>query len=209
MDDDCIITSGAIKTSWPASVIEKYLEVSNFIYNFLSFGKTARIPCRTMIKLDIYEDISHNSRCDGNDEISSCIFRSNPYMNAEEWYDWAWFRWEIDENTEHDIPGKIFAFVDLRYVEISQESLLEKGLNRSIYACIRSLKNIPSKMFPDSRILHKSVFEDNMDKYRLVEIESITNNCYVVPNFNSLIEGDYNEWIVLENRYGWGNHFST
>ena len=207
-DDDGIITSDAIKPNWPDSIIETHLEVSSFIYNFLSFGETTRIPCRTLIKLDIYKDISHNSRCDGNDEISSCIFRSNPYMNAEEWYDWAWFRWEIDDNTEHDIPGKIFSFVDLRYVEISEESLFEKGLNRSLYACIRSLKNIPSKIFPDSRILHKSVFEDNMDKYRLVEIESITNNCYVIPNFNSLIEEDYNEWIVLEDRYGWGNHFS-
>ena len=56
--------------------------------------------------------------------------------------------------------------------------------------------------------LDKSEFEDTMDKYRLVEIDSITNNCYVVPNFNSLIEEDYSEWIVLENRYCWGNHFS-
>ena len=207
MDDDEIIRSNAIKPTWPATVVETHLEVSNFIYNLLSFGVTTRIPCRTMIKLDLYEDTSCNSRCERYDEKASCIFRSNPYMNAEEWYDWAWFRWEIDETTEHDIPGKIFAFVDLRYVEITDECLFEKGLNRSIYACIRSLKDIPSKMFPDSRILHKSEFEDIMDKYRLVEIDSITNNCYVVPNFNSLIEDDYTEWIVLENRYGWGNHF--
>ena len=86
--------------------------------------------------------------------------------------------------------------------------MLEKGLNRSIYACIRSLKDVPSKMFPNSRILHKSEFEAHVDKCRLVGIDSITNNCYVVPNFNSLIENDYDEWIVLENRYGWGNHFS-
>ena len=83
MDEDDTITSDAIKPSWPDSVIETHLEVSNFIYNLLSFGKTKRIPCRTMIKLEIYEDISHNLRCEGNDEPSSCIFWSNPYMNAE------------------------------------------------------------------------------------------------------------------------------
>ena len=206
---DYTVTSGAVNSSWPSSVITKHMEVCNFIYNNLGLGESTRIPCKTMIKVDVCLDTSVNTRYTTNNDLkTSFIFRSNPYMNKEEWYDWAWFRWKFDDNEECDIPGKIFAFVDLEYIDVSEETLLEKGFNRSIYACIRSLDDVPSKLFSESRILHISQFEQHQDKYRLVEINSITNNCYVIPNIESLEEKEYNEWIVLENRYEWGNHFS-
>ena len=118
-------------------------------------------------------------------------------MNGEEWYDWAWFRWN-DEGTEKDVPARIYTFVDLRNVNISEPDLNQKGFSKSIYACIRSLVDLPTQLHKGGTNLFKSKFEDIPEKYRLIDVNSITGGCYVLPNFVSIEDEIFEEWVILE-----------
>ena len=204
MDDDLNLSSTAIKPNWKDSTTNTHLDVVRYVYKTLDFGRTIRIPCKTCLRIEVEEDHQGIS-VDKQNRIH--LFRSNPLMNQQEWYDWAWIRWH-DNGVESDVPGKIYCFVDLRSVNISEDELLQKGYCKSIYACIRSLKEHPTELFIGSKILFKSRFEDNPENYRLVKIDSITNSCYVIPNFYGLGSEDYDDWIVLKNRYKWGDHFT-
>ena len=69
------------------------------------------------------------------------------------------------------------------------------------------MKEHPKELFEGSKILFQSSYEEIPDKYRLVEVNCITNSCYVIPHFGNIEICDYSEWVVLENRYNWGDCF--
>ena len=206
MDMHHNITSSAITDEWKNSTLTKHLEVCLYIYNTLGLGHSIKIPCKNLYKKDINDPIDVNSEYN-NRNCNYHIFRSNPFMIKEEWYDWAWFRWDDEDGIECDVPANFFSFVDLRNIDVPDETLFTKGYSKSIYACIRSLKEHPKELFEVSKILFQSSYEEIPDKYRLVEVNCITNSCYVIPHFGSLEICDYSEWVVLENRYNWGDYF--
>ena len=86
-------------------------------------------------------------------------------MNGEEWYDWAWFRWN-DEDTENDVPTRIYMFVDIRNVNISELELNHIGFSKSIYACIRSLVELSTQLYKGGKIFSNRslrIFLKNID----------------------------------------------
>ena len=207
-DDNLNWCSSAITKQWTQSVINHHLQVAHFVCDALDILSLNEIPCKYVLRHHVdngdetVDDVAKNIL----ENVNVSLFRSNPSTNGEEWYDWAWFRWN-DEDTEKDVPARIYMFVDLRNVNISELELNQKGFSKSIYACIRSLVDLPTQLHKGRKILFKSKLEDIPDKYRLIDVNSITASCYVIPNFVSIEDEIFEEWIILENRYRWSEHF--
>ena len=50
-------------------------------------------------------------------------------------------------------------------------------------------------------------FETIPEIYRIIDVEIITEYCYGLPNIARLNETQFQKWIILENRYRWGQKF--
>ena len=206
LSEDTTVDSSLVKLGWTDHQIRKHAEVCQFVFNHLNFERKIRIPCKTLLKIEL-GNANRNCRKDEKDESRILIFHSNPFMNGQEWYDWAWIRWYNDEGDEFEVPAQILCIIDFRDIDIREDELFEKGLSKTMYACIRSLKEPPKVLFNESKISYHSAFEDIHETYRLVDVETITNSCYAIPNIQNFDSVDYDEWILLENRYIWSHHF--
>ena len=200
------ICSSLVSNNWTEPQIQKHIEVVTFVYNHINLGYSWIIPCKTLLKMEL-DDATKLCRELDLDDNGKHLFHSHPFFNKEEWYDWAYIRWYDNKGDEFDVPSQIFSFVDLRDVDIDDQVLSEKGLSKSIYACIRSLNESPKKCFSRSKIIFQSKFEDITNTYRLVEVSTISDRCYVIPNIKNRDDVEHEEWILLENRYTWGSHF--
>ena len=209
-DDNSTYCSSSIEKHWKQSVIDLHLEVVKFVVESLDTLSLNRIQCKNVVRIHIDNSVDHFDDLQ-NDELefsNVSLFRSNPSMNKEEWYDWAWFRW-IEGGLEKDVPARIYCFIDLRHTDISDEELQQKGFSKTIYACIRSLMDQPTLLTNGGKILTRSKFEDIPERYRLIDVNSIVGSCYVIPNFVSLEDDEFADWIIIQNRYKWGDHFTN
>ena len=198
-DEDGEISSSILNEISEKKRIKGYVRqfhkhIATFVFNYLNFDNKTRIPCRTMVRIENEND----------DELT--LLRSNPNHFNEEWYDWAWFNWE-DLGKQCVVPARIYCFVDLRNIVVSDELLELKNLKRTVYACIRSLNNTPTKLFTNSKLLHVCKWENFAGDYRFVELDTVSHACYVLPNINLLDDDNFDEWIILQNRYKWGEYF--
>ena len=109
-----------------------------------------------------------------------------------------------------EVPTIIFAFLDLRDVDLVQ--LRRSGLEPSIYAYICSLKEMPERSISTNIKIVKRVTLETLPNnglcFRYVNINAITRACYIVPNLTS--EDEINElpknWIFIESRTTWADH---
>jgi len=179
------------------STTTEHMDVINFIYDKMKPLSLRKIPCRYLLKTKVGTD--------GNTHL----FRSHPsFKKGESWYDWAWFRWLQDDSTVVDVPARIYSFVDLRNVSFEEADNFKDGYTSTIYACVRSLQNYPRELYRGSKILYTSKFELTEERYRLVDIESLNDFCYVIPNLATFdFQTHYDDWIIVANRYTWGDYF--
>ena len=198
MDGD--VTTSLVETleTGNDATLKQHLHVSNFLMKHLEGLKLDKIPCRSSIR---WVDGSENIE-DGD------LIRCHPSINGSEWYDWAWFRWE-NNGEVCDVPGRIFCFIDLTDITTNQEELRKCGLKKSMYACIRSFIKPPVPTFSGSEIVFSGEFETIPQTYRIVDVEIITGCCYGLPNIAQLKDTEFEKWIILENRYRWGQKFQT
>jgi hypothetical protein len=77
---------------------------------------------------------------------NEATFRGHPKYRGTAWHDWAYFKWEVDENSTALYPGKILFFCNLR--DIATGQAYEAG----IYVVIHSMQTVPTLLYP-SRFL--------------------------------------------------------
>ena len=68
----------------------------------------------------------------------------------------------------------------------------------------------PKVQFPhllEVKLFFLGEFETIPQIYRIVDVEIITGYCYGLPNILWLNETQFEKWIILENRYRWGQKF--
>ena len=196
-DNDVVSTAIDSSNICSNSTTTEHMDVINFIYDKMKPLSLRKIPCRYLLKTKVGTD--------GNTHL----FRSHPsFKKGESWYDWAWFRWLQDDSTVVDVPARIYSFVDLRNISFEEADNFKDGYTSTIYACVRSLQNYPRELYRGSKILYTSKFELTEERYRLVDIESLNDFCYVIPNLATFdFQTHYDEWIIVANRYTWGDYF--
>ena len=186
-DDQIMISNGIISS--------KHAVVFRKIYDrFSNLFDDGKIPCRT--------SVSNNN---------GIIFRaSEHFYDNTPWNDWAWIKWEYGPDIVKEVPAIIFAFLDLRDVDLVQLRL--SGLEPSIYAYVCSLKEMPERSISTNITIVKRVTLETLPNnelcFRYVNINTITRACYIVPNLTSedeIIELPKN-WIFVESRTSWADH---
>ena len=186
--DDQIMISNGIISSKHAVVFEKIYE------RFSNLFDDGKIPCRTSV-------LNNNG----------IIFRaSEHFYDNTPWNDWAWIKWEYGPDLVKEVPAIIFAFLDLRDVDLVQ--LRRSKLEPSVYANICSLKEMPERSISTNIKIVKRVTLETLPNnelcFRYVNINTISGACYIVPNLTSedeIIELPKN-WIFVESRTTWADH---
>ena len=90
-DDNLNWCSSAITKHWKQSVINHHLQVVHFVCDALDILSLNKIPCKNVLRhhVDNSDETVDDLEKKMLEDVNVSLFRSNPSMNGEEWYDWA------------------------------------------------------------------------------------------------------------------------
>ena len=146
------------------------------------------------------------------------IFRAHPnYKNTGGWYDWALFKWVLDDKSTIEVPGQIVMFLDLpepkETIELDNRSYIEHG---GLYALVESCASAMKDMNKRNRIHEikdkqvsvskkkKKVKEISDKCLYLVSVDTINNALCAIPNL-----GNNNfEFVILRPSTEWHKGFT-
>ena len=116
-------------------------------------------------------------------------FRAHPsYRSNKSWFDWANFKWE---GYDDGVPGRIFMFIDLRYVP-------DNPLGNDIFAIIQSAESIATSIQNDrAKDLKLCTFWKMEPKYRAISVNCISSPTYVINNFDNTKDINVNDDMQL------------
>lgn len=118
------------------------------------------------------------------------LFRAHPDYRSSlnPWFDWANFKWE---GIDHDVPGRIFMFLDLRNVP-------DNPLGNDIFVVIQSALSIAQNLQNNrAKDLKLCTFWTMEDKYRIISVDCISSPTYVMNNFDNTRHIDANDDMRL------------
>ena len=189
MDNNTII-AGTEKSSLIKS--DLFQNACIFLYNMLHDAfPHARIPCGT------YYKVSTNEK-----------YHAHPlFKGSESWFDWVTVSWSYSETDIREMPARIIAFVDLRYMKSDCNEY-----SKSLHACVISFTDVPKRPNRRDGIVHKGKLEtDDCGDfvYRLVEVESFVSPCFCVPDIENfeICDDKYVHWLTTSSRYQWSKYF--
>lgn len=163
---------------------------------FSSLFPNEQIPCRSSVFIQ-------------NQQI---IRATEIFYDGKPWNDWAWVQWDYGDLDMREVPAMIWCFIDLRSVD--SRDLEERGLDSSIYAYICSASDQPVLTnFRSISVVKKLSLEQHENElvFRLVNIDSLTKPCFVVPNLTTCeeqeLENIHTNWLYVDPRSTWSNHF--
>jgi len=135
------------------------------------------------------------------------VFRGHPMFRGKNWNDWAYFKWNSnDDNSSlseqsveaadetEDVPGRILFFVDARGMTNHPE------YSPGLYAVIQSMTKKPTSCGRHSFMLRGSV--NPKITFYLCHVDSIVDVAFVLPNV-----GMPNEYFVLRPPQHWPDLF--
>ena len=161
-----------------------------------------------------------------NTSISGCteyhrddlIFRAHPnYKGTGPWFDWAMFKWELEDGDTIDIPGQIVMFLWIpglnEPIEMDERSSIqEEGLYALVESCSTAMPHVSNcnriYELKDKKVItvkKRRKYHEVSDKcLYLVSVDTINNAIASVPNLGSK-EFDF---IVLRPSTEWHKGFT-
>ena len=139
------------------------------------------------------------------------IFRGHPnYRGKGPWRDWVMVNWNVG-----DYPAQIWAFLDLREMDIDGEVELDDGtvVGKNVYAVVESCNYIDegdsplSDIFTPLKLETQAVDADGTvmtRKFYLVDVETFKEPIVVIPNV-----GTKDEYLLMAGRSTWHEDFIT
>ena len=124
------------------------------------------------------------------------IFRGHPNYRGRPWHDWAYFKWESENQTVSEYPGMIYFFCDLRQINVHPRT--HNNFEPGIYAVIHSMHNIPT-FVNQSRLLRKGNLSTR-SIFEICDVESLSKPAFVVNNI-----GVINTYIIIPDRKSWSS----
>jgi hypothetical protein len=124
------------------------------------------------------------------------IFRGHPNYRGRPWHDWAFFKWQSDNGTVSEYPGKIYFFCDLRNIVVNED--LPCQFPPGIYAVIHSMHNVPTLVF-QSRLLRKGSLSAN-SSFEICDVDTLSKPAFVVNN-----DGQVNSFFIIPDRKSWSS----
>jgi hypothetical protein len=143
------------------------------------------------------------------------IIRGHPkYRNGQSWNDWVIIEWLPSSGNEDSgspslVEGQIYGFLDLTEFNFNRgpgelTHVLENGTCGQ-YAIVHSLRS-PARQSYENSIVKKGLLElaaDGSRKFRLVDVESISDVCFGVPD----LSGPPGSVLILTRRRQWAEMF--
>ena len=124
------------------------------------------------------------------------IFRGHPNYRGRPWHDWAYFKWQSENETVSEFPGLIYFFCDLR--SIMDFDGFDGQFEPGIYAVIHSMHNIPT-LVNQSRLVKKGSLSTR-SIFEICDVESISKPAFVANNI-----GMENSYLILPDRKSWSS----
>lgn len=146
------------------------------------------------------------------------IFRAHPnYRSTGGWFDWALFKWEVDEGVFIDIPGQIVMFFWIPQqnhpIEIDGRCTVQ---DEGLYALVESCSTAMPEISKRNRIYEVKDKKVNRTRKRkkckeisdkclyVVSVDTINDAIAAIPNLGS---GDF-DFIVLRPSKEWHKGFT-